>query len=84
MSTKTITLQFPESALAALRRSPAEMSGELRRAAALFWYSRGVLSQERAAEVADLSRSAFIEECRVNKVEAVVVDLDEIRREHTA
>ena len=50
----------PESTLAAMRRSPREFVGELKLAAAIHWHQHGLLSQERAAELADLNRRDFI------------------------
>jgi hypothetical protein len=40
----TVEVQLPDEILAALRRSPDEMAGELRLAAAVHWYSRGLIS----------------------------------------
>ena len=76
-----ITVELPDATLSALRRAPAEMSSELRLAASLFWYSRGVISQERGAELAGLTRAGFINACAVHYVEAIVIDIDEVRRE---
>ena len=57
---RQIILQLPEAAFSALRKDPEEMAGALQRAAAVKWYELGLISQERAAEIAGLSRSAFI------------------------
>jgi predicted HTH domain antitoxin len=56
----TVTLQFPDDVFSALRRSPEEFGRELRRAAAILWYQRGEVSQEKAAQVAGLSRTQFL------------------------
>ncbi len=60
----TITFDVPEGALSALRLSPTEFVREMRVAAALLWYSRGELSQSKAAEIAGTSRAEFIDESR--------------------
>ncbi len=44
----------------ALRRSPNEFANEMRLAAAIHWYKRGEISQEKAAQVAGLDRTAFL------------------------
>jgi len=49
---QTLSLEFPEEVFSALRRSPEEFAQELRLAAAIFWYSRGEVSQEKAAQIA--------------------------------
>ena len=58
---QTVSLEIPATTLAALGESPDEFVSEMRIAAAVKWYELGKLSQSKAAEVAGLSRSAFIE-----------------------
>ena len=57
----TIALKFdmPEGAFSALRKDPNEFTKELR-LAAVKWYEMGIISQEKAAEIAGLSRAEFI------------------------
>ena len=55
-----LTLEFPEQSLATLRQDPAGFGRELRLAAAVKWYELELVSQERAAEIAGLSRAEFI------------------------
>ena len=45
-----ITIDLPEGAFSALRRSPQEFVKEMRIAASLLWYSQGEISQSKAAE----------------------------------
>jgi predicted HTH domain antitoxin len=81
----TITFDVPDGALSALRLSPSEFVKEMRVAAALLWYSRGELSQSKAAEVAGTSRAEFIDELSLRRIPVVQVAaeelLDEINRE---
>lgn len=58
---QTISLQIPSTTFAALGESPDEFVSEMRIAAAVKWYELGRLSQGKAAEVAGLSRAAFID-----------------------
>lgn len=58
---QTVSLEIPASTFAALGESPDEFVSEMRIAAAVKWYELGRLSQGKAAEVAGLTRSAFIE-----------------------
>ena len=58
---KTVTLELPDDAFSALRASPEEFGQELRLAAAIKWFEMERISQGKAAELAGLSRAAFIE-----------------------
>ena len=51
----SLTLQLPDEVFSALRRSPEEFVRELRLAAAVHWYLRREISQEKAAQVAGLN-----------------------------
>jgi predicted HTH domain antitoxin len=55
-----MTIQKPEEALSALRRSPPEFAREMNLAAAAKWYELRLLSQERKAALAGLSRAEFL------------------------
>jgi predicted HTH domain antitoxin len=77
----TVQVQLPDEIFAALRRSPEEMAGELRLAAAIHWYSRGRISQERAAQVAGFDRTDFMLALAREGVDAFAVDMNSLRRE---
>lgn len=77
----TLQIQLPEEAFSALRRSPDEMAGDMRLAAAIHWYSRGLISQERAAQVAGLDRTDFLLALSREGMDVFAVDLNSLRRE---
>ncbi len=57
---RTVSIELPDAAFAALRKAPVEFVQEMRIAAAVKWYELGELSQGKAAEVAGLTRAEFI------------------------
>jgi predicted HTH domain antitoxin len=56
-----ISVEIPSTTFAALGESPDDFVSEMRIAAAVKWYELGRLSQGKAAEVAGLTRAAFID-----------------------
>ena len=48
---------------------------------AIHWYARGEISQEKAAQVAGLNRKEFLLALARERVDAFVVDFDELKRE---
>jgi len=56
-----LKLELPEGVFSALHKNPAEFGREMRLAAAVKWYELAVVSQEKAAEIAGLSRVDFID-----------------------
>ena len=67
--------------LSALRRSPDEFANEMRLAAAIHWYKRGEISQEKAAQVAGLDRTDFLLALAREGEEAFTVDFADLERE---
>ena len=76
-----LTIDLPSDVFTALRRSPEEFVAEMRIASAIYWYSRGEVSQSRAADIAGLTRMAFIDELARRKVDAFLVDPADLARE---
>ncbi len=58
--TKKIVLEVPVESLSAFRQTSEEFAMAMRVAAAVKWYEMGLLSQEKAAEIAGLCREDFI------------------------
>ena len=56
-----IAFDIQEGALSSVRQDPETFARELRIAAAVKWYEMQRVSQGRAAEIAGLSRSEFID-----------------------
>lgn len=77
----TVTMDLPEDIFSALRRSPEEFAREMRLAAAMFWYSRSMVSQEKAAEIAGLNRAEFLRALARNEMDVFLVDFADLQRE---
>ena len=56
-----VTLEIPDDVLLGMQQRPEDFAGEMRLAAAVKWYEMGRVSQAKAAEIAGLSRAAFLE-----------------------
>ena len=57
---KTITLEMPDGATSLDWCSEDDFPRQLRLAAAIFWYDRRLISQGKGAEIAGLTRAAFL------------------------
>ena len=57
---KVLEIEMPDEVLLGMQADAASLAAELRLAAAVKWYEMGRFSQGKAAEVAGLSRAAFI------------------------
>ncbi len=77
MTMTKVVLQVPEGVLASLRYDPERFGHELCLAAAVKWYESGMVSQGRAAEIAGISRSEFIEALGRFKVTPFQESVDE-------
>lgn len=77
----TVSFDVPSEVLSALRRAPDEFAREMRLAAAMHWYRRGDVSQEKAAMIAGLDRADFLAALAREEIDVFQVDLDELRRE---
>ena len=78
---KTLTIEIPDDVLFALRKDESGFVKELRLAAAVKWYELGLISQDKAAEIADLSRAKFISELSRFKVSPFQVTPADVREE---
>ena len=80
---KTITVELPDEAFSALRLSPSEFSREMRMAAAIHWYHRGLVSGSKAAQIAGMTRLEFLDELARRRLDVIVVHDEDLERELT-
>lgn len=77
----TITVDLPETVFSALHMVPDDFVKEMRIAAAIKWYEQTRISQDKAAEVAGLSRAAFITELSKAKVSPFQMTEDSLKED---
>jgi len=76
-----LAIDLPEDVFSSLRLAPREFANEMRIAAAVQWYSERRVSQGKAAEIAGISRVAFVDELRRRHVSAIQIDAEELDAE---
>ena len=77
----TVTIQVPDSVLPVLHLDPAGFVQEMRIVAAIKWYELRRVSQEKAAEIAGLSRADFITALSQAQVSPFQLNEAELREE---
>lgn len=76
-----INIELPETVLSAMHTDPQEFAREMRVAAAVKWYELGRISQEKASEIAGLSRTGFIKALSKSKVSPFQYSPEELKKE---
>lgn len=78
---KTIMIEIPENLPSELAASEEGLAGAFRVAAAIQWYSQGLISQSKGAEIAGLDRRGFLLALGRAKVDALQVTTEELMEE---
>ena len=65
---QVLEIEVPDDVLLGLQKDNKGLAKEMRLAAAVKWYELGLITQGKAAEVAGLSRAAFIDQLSRYKV----------------
>ncbi len=73
-----LQLELPEELFAVMHKNQKEMIDEIRLAAAVKLYEKGSISQERASELAGISRASFIYSLKDYMVSPFQYTADEI------
>jgi predicted HTH domain antitoxin len=77
----TLTVEVPDEAFAAVRNNPDQFVSEMRLAVASALYERSEVSQEIAAQVADLARADFLLALASAGKDSFQVDFADLDRE---
>ncbi len=78
---RQVTIEIPAEALLSLHQSPQGVADEVRRAAAFKLYELGRLSSGAAAQLAGMSRTAFLSRLAEYGVVAFDPDEEDLKRE---
>lgn len=76
----TISIDLPETALSSLGKTSKELGREILIAAVVKWFELGTISQGKAAEILEISRTEFLEilaDYRVSAWQFTKEELDE-------
>lgn len=76
-----LNIEIPEQVLAAMRNNPEDFARDMRLAAAAYWYEKGKVSQEVAAEIAGLNRSDFLLSLSHIGMDSFLVDWRDLDKE---
>jgi predicted HTH domain antitoxin len=78
---KTITIEVPDNLSGAVAESDDDLPRAVLLAAAIQWYSQGLISQGKGAELAGLTRAGFLQALSDAKVDALQVTSEELKAE---
>ncbi len=76
-----VKINVPSELLEKHNDTPARFAQQVQLAAAIYWSSRGDISQTVAAELAGLNRQQFLEALAREQVDVFQVDFDDLERE---
>lgn len=76
-----VNLDLPEEVFSARRLPPDDFVRDMRLAAAIYWYQKGEVSQEKAAQIAGLNRRDFLTALAREQVDVFTVDFDDLQQE---
>jgi predicted HTH domain antitoxin len=77
----TLTIEIPDSVFPAMNRAPDELISEMRIESAVQWYAQERVSQEKAAEIAGISRAELIDELARRRIPVIQLGFDELMDE---
>ena len=81
METIKVCFDLPLGAFSALRKAPDEFTRDMRVAAAVKWYEMGLVSQEKASEIAGMNREDFLMELSKFDVSPFQYSAEEVLQE---
>jgi predicted HTH domain antitoxin len=76
-----ISIDLPDEVFSNFRCTPKDFAKKMQLAAAVYWYQKGEISQEKAAQIAGLNRRDFLMYLAQEKVNVFNVDFEDLEQE---
>ncbi len=76
-----ISIQLPDEVFSSFRCTPQDFVEKMKLAAAIYWYQKGEISQEKAAQIAGLNRRDFLISLAQEKIDVLTIDFDDLQEE---
>lgn len=77
----SVTINLPQEVFSSRRLPPEDFVSDMRLAAAIYWYQKSEISQEKAAQIAGLNRRDFLIALAREQVDVFVVDFNDLQQE---
>jgi predicted HTH domain antitoxin len=77
----SVTINLPQEVFSSRRLPPEDFINDMRLAAAIYWYQKNEISQEKAAQIAGLNRRDFLIALAREQVDVFVVDFNDLQQE---
>ncbi|KAI9134931.1 UPF0175 family protein [Acaryochloris sp. CCMEE 5410] len=76
-----VTLNIPDDLFENSDDTSIDLAQRLQLAAAIYWYTRGEISQGKAAQLAEMTRKKFLERLAHENLDVFQVDLEDLAQE---
>lgn len=77
----SVTINLPQEVFSSRRLPPEDFVSDMRLAAAIYWYQKSEISQEKASQIAGLNRRDFLIALAREQVDVFVVDFNDLQQE---
>jgi predicted HTH domain antitoxin len=77
----SVTINLPLEVFSSRRLPPEDFVSDMRLAAAIYWYQKSEISQEKAAQIAGLNRRDFLIALAREQEDVFVVDFNDLQQE---
>jgi predicted HTH domain antitoxin len=76
-----VSVELPDEVFSVFRQTPPEFVRNMQLTAAIHWYARGKISQEKAALIAGVARADFLDAVAAERIDVFTVDFDTLAAE---